>query len=39
MASWGKGAFMTQWAKPTVQSAPEHHGPFDPVAALGQSRG
>jgi inosine-uridine nucleoside N-ribohydrolase len=31
MASWGKGAFMTQWAKPTVQSAPEHHGPFDPV--------
>lgn len=26
-----KGAFMKQWAEPTAQSAPEHHGPFDPV--------
>lgn len=26
-----KGAFMKQWAEPTAQSAPEHHGPFDSV--------
>ena len=26
-----KGAFMKQWAEPTAQSPPEHHGPFDPV--------
>jgi len=26
-----KGAFTKQWAEPTAQSAPEHHGPFDPV--------
>lgn len=26
-----KGAFMKQWAEPTVQSTPEHHGAFDPV--------
>jgi len=26
-----KGAFMKQWAEPTVQSTPEHFGPFDPV--------
>ncbi|WP_298289964.1 nucleoside hydrolase [Novosphingobium sp.] len=26
-----KGAFMKQWAEPTVQSAPDYHGPFDAV--------
>lgn len=26
-----KGAFMKQWAEPTAQSAPDYHGPFDPV--------
>lgn len=26
-----KGAFMQQWAEPTVQSTPDYHGPFDPV--------
>lgn len=29
-----KGAWMKQWAEPTLQSTPEYHGPQDPVNLL-----